>query len=46
MTTKAKKNIISSTFGTVFSGGVSVSISIHNYFNFNFSRYELFRRFL
>ncbi len=46
MTTKAKKNIISSTFGIVFSGGISVSISIYKYFNFNFSRYELFHRFL
>ena len=46
MTTKAKKNIISSTFGSVFSGGISVSISIHECFNFNFSRYELFHRFL
>ena len=46
MTMKAKKNIISSTFGTVFFSGVSVSISILNCLNFDFSRYELFHRFL
>ena len=46
MTTNAKKNDISAMFGIVFSGGSSVSISIHECFHFNFSRYELFHRFL